>query len=150
MLILHQYCKVENHRAICMQSEFHDQTRTFYVHAPGASKPNDFLVYGINQMKGSADCFVGHTQQHTDILLCYKLLKENLRPVMRWKPHGNQLLHENSVNFYPSTFPWSKTCAFAYYSGKTWNSQRYDLSTLLKPTLLNWLHNEWPIKTLDP
>jgi hypothetical protein len=25
-----------------------------------------------------------------------------------------------------------------------------ELSTLLKPTLLNWLHNEWRIKTLDP
>jgi len=55
-----------------------------------------------------------------------------------------------SVNFYPRTFPYSKKCAYTYCSGKTCNIQRNDLSTFLKPTLLNWLHNEWPVKTVDP
>jgi hypothetical protein len=36
------------------------------------------------------------------------LQKENLKPVIRWKQHGTQLLHENSANFFPRTFPYSK------------------------------------------
>ena len=149
MLIYHQYCRVENHSHICMQSEFNDQTKTFYIHVPGACMPNDFLVLGINQTKGYADCTVGNTSSALTYF-SVALLKENLRPVIRWKQHGNQLLHEKSVNFYPRTFPYSKKCAYTYCSGKTCNIQQKDLSTLLKPTLLNWLHNNWRIKTLDP
>jgi hypothetical protein len=32
--------------------------------------PNDFLLVGMNQMKGYADCFVGHTQHHTNLCFC--------------------------------------------------------------------------------
>lgn len=119
MLIYHQYCRVENHSHICMQSGFHDQTKTFYIHMPGACMTIDFLVLGINQTKGYADCTVVNTCS-TLTYFSVALLMENLRPVI------------------------------GYCSGKTCNIQRNDLSTLFKPTLLNWLHNEWPIKTLDP
>jgi len=59
MLIYHQYCRVENHSHICMQSRFHDQTKTFYIHVPGACMPNCFLALGKNRTKGYADCIVG-------------------------------------------------------------------------------------------
>jgi hypothetical protein len=60
-----------------MQSEFNVQTKAFYIHVPGACMPNDFLVLGINQTKGYADCTVGNTSS-TLTYFSVAMLKENL------------------------------------------------------------------------